>query len=679
MGAVVRGAVWLALAFLAAGCLPSSTAMEAAAPTPTDWDAALEGVVIRTGETPCMRIQVANVAGCAKDRRFNLYCVERGTGDFATDTPKGCGIFRTKTISTCGGVIEKGVKLKCRIDTDVPQATRSPTPAATPFDALAPCKDRNPAYCWHRDSSVFDNSCFSNCECVLRSAGPCHGTTPTARPTVAPPPPVATPAPTSPPSPLTPCVDGDPGYCWHKDSRLSGNNCFSNCACLKRPHSDCIGGGPSPSPVPTPRPTPPKQCPSGQHAEWICVDDAAPAPTPSKTPTPIATPPRASDSFIDGGWFINECTTNVPSGGRVKWYNFPYVFAAFPKGFNKHVADYGEACTPNQEVWTATVAIPYWWENSDATNIEKMRMAAQPVIVALRERRQLIENLRAQGVPESKLPKMPVLWVSEGSSGGYGYFQDLNSGGFFKTVNGKQTLKSPAELSPVLPPHIVFLIELYQAEGVTEFADAPYTFLWANELLRPEGLTVGERSRVDLRGRVLAIPTGRKALRAPLTGPQLGDILHRNNPALWPKDHVWRANPDNVLPGHASLDLPDEVTFRRDATYYLYYLYALRGQHPEITRVIPQLSNCVYNRRPDSPHWTIAASILQTNAIFGLPPDIQIEGCTSKASLDLGKPWDTPVADCRAKEAIEEYPGDTIVSMWLSDIRKGLLLDYSCR
>jgi hypothetical protein len=64
------------------------------------------------------------------------------------------------------------------------------------------------------------------------------------------------------------------------------------------------------------------------------------------------------------------------------------------------------------------------------------------------------------------------------------------------------------------------------------------------------------------------------------------------------------------------------------------------------------------------------------NRAFGLQPDIQIEGCDGHANELAGKPWNTPLADCVALKAIQKAP-NPIVSMWASDIKAGLALDYS--
>jgi hypothetical protein len=276
---------------------------------------------------------------------------------------------------------------------------------------------------------------------------------------------------------------------------------------------------------------------------------------------------------------------------------------------------------------------------------------------------------------------MPILWIEEGSSFASGVSQDLYAGGFYQTVNGKRTVKPAKDLSPPLQGHVAYMISEYQKEGITEFAVAPYSFGWGNTMVNPKLAAPLRGRNTDLRDRWLVVtPPDDGKLRA-YSPEQIAQILTQTHPEIWPKGRVWQANPDQVATdaNHMVVDTPDDVTLKRDSAYYTFYLYALKAQFPAVTRVIGQLSNCVYNRRDDSPHWAIARSMMTSNQTFGYPADIQIEGCTSKASTDAGKPWNTPVADCRAAKAIKAFTGPSIVSMWHSDIKSGLQLDYrSC-
>lgn len=667
------------------------------APTPFDWNDGLKGVIFKTGGVECLQVRRANVDDCAKNKRFNLYCIEEDdpASQFSPTTPKGCGVFYMKTLATCGNQIDADLKLKCRIDTDVPQPTASPSPTPA-VDPLKPCVDRDPAYCWHVDSRLSGNDCWADCRCVKRSVGPCAGV-PTPKPTVKPTP---TPGPTAKPTqtPVDPfqfCIDKNPNWCWHRDSLVtSDGSCFSNCVCVKKTVGPCYASVtpvPTPSPRPTPSPTlppvttPTGQCPAGSHPVLMCVSDATPVSTVSPRATvtakPVATPPVVSASFVQGGWFIPECTAVDLFGARSKWYNFPYVFAAFPKGFNKHATDFKEACTPNAEIWNAIISIPNHWNNTTEANIAIADPQVRQMVEQIRQRKQIITDLKAQGVPDAKLPKMPILWIDEGSSYAYGAGQDLYSGGFYKYVNGKRVPKAAKELNPALPPYVEWMVKQYQAEGVTEFAVAPYTFGWANADLRTS-LTLAT-DQTDLRSRRLMVarPQTDKLMGVP-SPEQQRQLFETNNPDLWPKGHVWVANPDQVATdaaGHMSIDTPDDVTLKRDSAYYTLYLYALKGQHPEVTRSIGQLSNCVYNRRDDSPHWAIAKSMLISNIAFGYPADIQIEGCKAKVNTDAGRAWNAPLADCRAMKAIKAFDGNVIPSLWLTDIKSGLQLDFrSC-
>lgn len=691
----------LVLALLLSGCvyddsvpLPFMQQAPAAAPTPSDWNAALKGVVLNTGGADCLQIRRANVDDCSKEKRFNLYCIDENdpTSFFSDTTPKGCGVLYMKTLDTCGDQIAAGLQLKCRLDTEVPQATPSPAPTQTPVDTNQYCVNHDPGWCWHPSSRLSGNDCWASCLCVRRSVGPCAGVS-TPKPTVKP---TATPTVTVTPLPTgtfgdpnAPCRANDPQYCWDKDSIVNAfGECFSSCTCLRKPNANCRT-----TPTQTPRPTqtpgltarptstppaatssPAIQCPAGQHAVWWCEPDATLTPAPVLTPRPTTS---SGQRVIAGGWFIPECMAVDLFGERSRWYDFPYVFAAYPKGFNKHVTDFKEPCTPNAEVWNATVAIPNYWANTDAANIEIAKPQMAATIAAVRERKQQIADLRAQGVPEAKLPKMPILWIAETSTGAYGYSQDLWQGGFYKTVNGKRTLKSGAEMSSPLPKYIEFMIAEYQKEGVTEFADAPYTFFWANREFN-QNLSASRTRRSDARDRELVVPMGRPDVLRAYTAAQKRAIVEGNHPEIWPKGYNWQSNDAiNVsAEGHAGLDVPDTAALKRDATYYTYYVLAMRAKHPEVTRIIPQLSNCVYNRPADSPYWAIAAQMIGVNRAFGIQPDIQIEGCDGRANELAGKPWNTPLADCVALKAIQKAP-NPIISMWLADIRKGLALDYS--
>lgn len=631
----------LLLTLLLSGCVhdnsvpfPFMQQAPATAPTPSDWNAALKGVVLNTGGDDCLQIRRANVDDCSKEKRFNLYCIDENdpASSFSDTTPKGCGVLYVKTLDTCGDQIAAGLQLKCRLDTEVVQATPSPAPTARP--------------------------------------------TQTPRPTQ------------SPVDILARCQAGDPQYCWDKDSIVNAfGECFSSCTCLRKPNANCRT-----TPTQTPRPTqtpsltarptstppvvtatPGVQCPAGQHAVWSCEPDATSTPAPVLTPRPTAS---SGQRVIAGGWFIPECTAVDLFGSRQRWYDFPYVFAAYPKGFNKHVTDFKEPCTPNAEVWNATIAIPNHWTNTDAANIEIAKPQMAATLTAIRERKQQIATMRAQGVPEAKLPKMPILWVGETSTGAWGYSQDLWQGGFYKTVNGKRTLKSGAEMSSPFPKYIEFMISEYQKEGVTEFADAPYTFFWANREFNPN-LSASRVKRSDARGRDLTVPQQVRFLRAN-TAQQKRATVESIHPEVWPKGYKWQSNDAiNVsAEGHAGLDTPDAAALKRDSTYYTYYVLSMRAHHPEVTRIIPQLSNCVYNRTADSPHWAIAAQMVGVNRASGLQPDIQIEGCDGHANELAGKPWNTPLADCVALRAIRRAT-NPIISMWAADIRAGLALDYS--
>lgn len=632
----------LILVLLLSGCVHDNTVpfpfmlqAPAAAPTPSDWNAALKGVVLNTGGADCLQIRRANVDDCSKEKRFNLYCVDENdpASVFGDDTPKGCGVLYMKTLDTCGDQIAAGLQLKCRLDTEVPQATPSPRPTVRPTQSPRPTQ--------------------------------------------------------TPVDILARCQAGDPQYCWDKDSIVNAfGECFSSCTCLRKPNANCrVTPTQTPRATATPRPTvtsrptvvptatPGIQCPAGQHPVWWCEPDvtSTPAPVVTARPSPL---PSTGARVIAGGWFIPECTAVDLFGARTRWYDFPYVFAAYPKGFNKHVTDFKEPCTPNAEVWNATIAIPNHWTNTDAANIEIAKPQMTATIAAIRERKQQISTMRAQGVPEAKLPKMPILWVGETSTGAWGYSQDLWQGGFYKTVNGKRTLKSGAEMSSPFPKYIEFMISEYQKEGVTEFADAPYTFFWANREFNPN-LSASRVKRSDARGRDLTVPKQVRFLRAD-TAQQKRATVESIHPEVWPKGYKWQSNDAiNVsAEGHAGLDIPDTAALKRDSTYYTYYVLSMRAHHPEVTRIIPQLSNCVYNRTADSPHWAIAAQMVGVNRAFGLQPDIQIEGCDGHANELAGKPWNTPLADCVALKAIQKAP-NPIVSMWASDIKAGLALDYS--
>lgn len=66
------------------------------------------------------------------------------------------------------------------------------------------------------------------CPCPRPSPTPTRAPTATPRPTG-----------TQPPDPLAPCQDQRPGWCWAEGSRLSGNDCWANCKCIRRGAGAC--------------------------------------------------------------------------------------------------------------------------------------------------------------------------------------------------------------------------------------------------------------------------------------------------------------------------------------------------------------------------------------------------------------------------------------------------------
>lgn len=412
----------------------------------------------------------------------------------------------------------------------------------------------------------------------------------------------------------------------------------------------------------------------------MCVADVTPtrSPTPTASPRPAATatPPAVVSRALDGVWFVPECTRVTAAGTRERWYDWPRVYAAYPLGWNKHIKDFGSPCVGTQEVWNANVTIPSWWENPNEANIEKVRPTVQAVIAALQERKATIAQMRAAGTPEAQLPKMPVLWVSESASSGYGFYVD-SGGGFYTVKDGKRVLRPANELPRVLPPFQEWMVEEYKKAGATEFADAPYVFFWAADAFArmdaPPAMRATQQ-RADYRGRELVAQ-----VQPPKTFSGAGSAatkaqLTQNNPALWPANYPWKLNPANIPGTYVNLDTPDAQAAKRDSTYYLLYLYAMKGQHPEFTHMITQITNCGYNKPADSPWWDVPKLVQQFNVAMGFSPEIQIEGCQAKTNVDAGRAWDAPYAECRAWQAIKAYNGG-IVSIWLPKITDTIELD----
>lgn len=675
-------------------------------------------------------LTINGVKGCAKVTKFDgietcppieglTYLCARKSDDLPTAPP---GATTCGTVTIVGGQCRPDkqlVRYQCAAVVGMP--TPTPTPDQNP---LAACQEKRPGFCWTRGAFA-DGQCFASCECGPRLAntvcvGPVWGA-PTPRPTQKPTPrpsvvPTASPSPV--PDPLALCRAGNPGWCW-TSGQFAGNDCFSNCECSKRTtNTVCVGPGattpaptasprPTASPSPAPTATPPLVCPAGQHAAWSCVVDATPRPTvkPTSTPAPTASPRPTSTKFtptpkptsispsaaptkaatqaLAGVWFIPECTRVSQDLTRSRWYDWPYVYAAWPPGWNKFVTDNGAPCVGTQEIWNAGILVPNHWEHPDQANIDAAKPTVDVVTAALRVRRKQIDDMRAAGVPEDRLPKMPVLWCAETAASMYGFYVDSGAGGFYTTVNGKRTLKSAKDLPSVLPKYVEWMIEQYKAAGATEFADAPYVFLWAASMFADaDAAKAGVKQaasapRTDYRGRQFQparghLPTfagtGSAALRAELT---------KNSPTLWPAGYEWKINPDRMTNGPAGsdiMDAPDAQAAKRDSSYYLLYLYALKGQHPEFTHAITQISNCGYNKPDDSPWWGVSKLVQQYNQLFGFPPEIQIEGCQAKTNVDAGRPWGAPYAQCRAYQSAAAFSGGKI-SMWLPNVYDAAGLD----
>lgn len=717
----MRRMVWWLMALTAtlmsATCAVKTEKREAlrvdAADTPTAAD--FPAPLIIDGVRGCAKVMsFEGIETCPEDG-VTMLCVRKN--DTPPVIPPGAHACGTAMI-TGGQCRTDGKLVRFRCDAVVGMPTPTPTPDQNP---LAACQEKRPGFCWTRGAFA-DGQCFASCECGPRLAntvcvGPVWGA-PTPRPTQKPTPRpsiVPTASPTPPADPLAPCRDKRPGWCW-TSGLFAGQDCFSSCRCEQRlANTVCVGpsagtptprptSSPSPTVKPTAKPSPaPTGCPAGQHAEqvWMCVaDQPTPRPTNSPTPAvtarptasprpttlptssasprpvPTATPPVVpSSQALDGVWFVPECTRANGDGTRDRWYFWPYVWAAYPKGWNKHVLDNAGPCVATREVWNAAIAIPYHWQKPDQANIDAARPQVAAVVAALNERKMMIEQMKQTGVPADRIPKMPILWVAETAATNYGFYVD-SGGGFYTVKDGKRVLRPATELPRVLPAYVEWMIEEYKKAGATDFSDAPYVFFWAADTFaKMDAMQAGSSKREDYRGRDLAarppqrtnkmMGTGSAAVKAQLT---------QNNPTLWPAGYAWKVNPANTTEPYMNVDTPDAQAAKRDSTYYLLYLYALKGQHPEITYLTPQISNCGYNKPNDSPWWEVSKNVQQFNAVMGYRAEAQIEGCQAKANLTAGKAWNAPYADCRALQSIRAYKGG-LMSMWLPNVQDAAGLD----
>lgn len=414
----------------------------------------------------------------------------------------------------------------------------------------------------------------------------------------------------------------------------------------------------------------PSDCPEGTIEKTICV--ATPVPSPTSTLTPLPTTTALRFEGFHGGWLNMRCAKRVnptpDSQGKREYFYTESFYGVGPSLALESIELLQEPCAA--ETWLYIIG------GHEKVNGE--------VDQAMLQYRAKLRSLKAWADARKDKPPCTAdnlrdcypgplkAFIVESSPFVWGMKQDL-AGGFYKTVNGKKVLKDPKELLPALPAVTPYILQEFKKEGVEEFLIAPYVFgfsnrwfetTWWGELKassRPVGDGRREWPRLPEHGGNKLGATPEQAREKALARIAK---LNKVNPKIWPLTYDWSAK--KLVSRESPFDAPTKEAAERDLFYYTMFVRAVREQYPEITRIVPQLSNCVYGLQPGDP-WLdkMASALPAVNAFLGFPPDIQIEGCNTTTNLREGRPWDAPYVDCPAYNAIRKYKNPQI-SMWPS-------------
>lgn len=382
---------------------------------------------------------------------------------------------------------------------------------------------------------------------------------------------------------------------------------------------------PTPTPTPTPSPT------------------SVPSPTQSPIPTPTPTPLP-----IRGAWFIDDCEKFRAPGLHDRDYFYPYAYALDASEAVRYYEEKGKGCAED-EIWDSSIVTndhPYVRRGRIfEENISAAKKKFKEMLPLYQARQRQIERASAAGETP---PSRPGVFLGSFSSFHYGVRNDLRRG--FRGKDGK--LLNPRELLPVLPPYVDWLIGAWKAQGVTQFHVLIYPYGWAS------------RWQMQASGKDAPYP------QSPKDWPQLPDVpsklssknflkkLITTNPRLWPP-YKWKPN-TLVSPFGFIVDEPNHIAFSRDSTYYMLFLYALKGQYPEINGVTGRFSNGVYPSY-GTPWEKMAVAIPGLQSLYGYDRSIQIDAFNAVVSRQLGVYWSAARTDCSALEDVQ-INSDVVVS-----------------
>ena len=377
--------------------------------------------------------------------------------------------------------------------------------------------------------------------------------------------------------------------------------------------------------------------------------------------------------FIKGGWFDVRCARRESPSVSSPFYRVYHytgaVFAVGPALALESMQGLGEPC-----------AVETW-----ITPLTGQEKSNDEVDTRLHDYADEIAGMKAwsdskKGLPpctkdnlKSCYPGPLRAFIIENSVFNWGVSQDLHHGGFYVVQDGKRVLRSAKKLHPALPAVTPYIISKLKSMGVEEVSVAPYVFGFANRwFLESWWKAIGAGRFFDGRRNLPAL-----AFDAPLKGLAARTpeevreealarirVLNSVNPKIWPLDYDWSQSKSLGIRPDTALDLPNDVVARRDAFYYTQFVRAVKAQYPEITRIVGQLSNCVYGLQPgDAWLAKMAAHIPNVNRLYGFTADVQLEGCNSTTNTQMGKAWDTPYADCPSLLAILKAK-EPVISMW---------------
>lgn len=373
-------------------------------------------------------------------------------------------------------------------------------------------------------------------------------------------------------------------------------------------------------------------------------------PTPTATPQPTASPaptPTPTPLPIRGTWFVQDCAKFRVAGLHDRDYYYPYAYALDAAEAVRYYNEEGHACAEN-EIWNSSIVPnhrPYVRRGRlFEENLQSAKKRFRELIPHYQARERQIRNSAASGSPP---PPSPEVFLGTFSSFHYGVRNDLQGG--FKE-DGK--LKEARALLPVLPGYVDWLIAAWKKLGVTRFHILVEPYGWASRWqLQAESKNAAYPESPKGWPVLLDVPTK-------LSKKNLLRKLITTNPRLWPP-YKWTPN-ELMTPFGFIVDEPNHIAFSRDATYYMRFLYALKGQYPEITGVTSRFSNGVYPAS-GTPWEKMAVALPGLNRLYGYDSSIQIDAFNAVVNRQLGGAWSNARVDCSALDSVQSN-ADTVVS-----------------